>query len=238
MSNKEMSAINHLEELRKRIIFSLIIFIIFLCVSIFFVKDFYYWLTKDLEHPLAILSPSEILWAYFSLSCIIAITLTIPFLAHQIWLFVSPALTRMEKRTTLFYIPGLFFSFILGLAFGYFIIYPSILDFLLNLSENQFQEMFTIERYFEFLLNITLPFGFLFELPILVMFLTSLGLINPSMLARGRKVSYFILIIISVVITPPDFLSDILVIIPLILLYEISISFSKFIYKRKIKNST
>ena len=233
MNNKEMSVIDHLEELRKRIIFSLIIFIIALCISLFFVQDFYTWLTKDLEHPLAILSPSEILWAYFSLSCVIAITISIPFIALQIWLFVSPALTNKEKRTTLFYIPGLFVSFILGLSFGYFIIYPTILNFLLTLSEDQFQTMFTIEKYIKFLLNISLPFGFLFELPIVVMFLTSLGIINPTMLARGRKIAYFILVVVAVVITPPDFLSDILVTIPLILLYEISISFSKFIYKRK-----
>lgn len=235
MTIKEMSAIDHLEELRKRIIFSLVIFIISLSISFFFVKDFYSWLTKDLEQPLAILSPSEILWAYFSLSCLIAVVLSIPFVALQIWLFVSPALTIKEKKTTLFYIPGLFVSFILGLAFGYFIIYPSILRFLLTLSENQFQELFTIEKYIKFLLNISLPFGFLFELPMIVMFLTSLGIINPGMLARGRKFSYFILIIISVVITPPDFLSDILVTIPLIFLYEVSISFSRIIYRRKNK---
>ena len=233
MNNKEMSVIGHLEELRKRIIFSLIIFIIALCISIFFVKDFYSWLTKDLEHPLAILSPSEILWAYLSLSCVIAITFSIPFIAFQIWFFVAPALTNKEKRTTLFYIPGLFVSFILGLSFGYFIIYPTILNFLLTLSEDQFQTMFTIEKYIKFLLNISLPFGFLFELPIIVMFLTSLGIINPTMLARGRKVAYFILVVVAVIITPPDFLSDILVTIPLILLYEVSISFSKLVYKRK-----
>jgi len=236
MEKKKMSAIEHLEELRKRIIFSLITFIISLFISIFFVKDFYSWLIKDLGQPLAVLSPSEILWAYFSLSCVIAIALSIPFIALHIWLFVSPALTNKEKRTTLFYIPGLFFSFILGLSFGYFIIYPSILNFLLTLSENQFKEIFTIEKYISFLLNISLPFGFLFELPIIVMFLTSLGIINPTMLSRGRKVAYFILVIISVIITPPDFISDILVTIPLILLFEISISFSKLIYKRKKDN--
>lgn len=233
MNNKQTSIIEHLEELRKRIIISLIIFITSIFISLFFVNDFYYWLTKDLEQPLAILSPSEVLWAYFSLSCVIAITLSIPFLAFQIWLFVSPALTIKEKRITLFYIPGLFVSFILGLSFGYFIIYPNILNFLLTLSEDQFLAMFTIQKYIEFLLNISIPFGILFELPVIFMFLTSLGIINPTMLASVRKVSYFILIIISVIITPPDFLSDILVTIPLILLYEVSILFSKLIYKRK-----
>lgn len=236
MNNKEISVIDHLEELRRRIIFSLIIFILSLFLSIFFVKDLYSLLTNDLEQPLAILSPSEILWAYFSLSCVIAVTLSIPFVAFQIWLFVSPALTMIEKRTTLFYIPGLFFSFIVGLLFGYFLVFPNILNFLLSLSDDQFQEMFTIEKYIKFLLNISLPFGFFFELPIIVMFLTSLGIINPKLLVFSRKMAYFILIILSVVITPPDFLSDILVTLPLILLYETSISLSKFVYRKKKGN--
>jgi sec-independent protein translocase protein TatC len=79
----------------------------------------------------------------------------------------------------------------------------------------------------------TLPFGFLFELPVVILFLTSLGIINPYHLQKVRKYAYFLLIFVSILITPPDFLSDILVVIPLLLLYESSISLSKFVYKRQ-----
>lgn len=96
-----------------------------------------------------------------------------------------------------------------------------------------FHTFFTTEKYFQFLLHMTLPFGFLFELPVVIMFLTSLGIINPYRLQKIRKYAYFVLIIVSILITPPDFLSDILVSIPLLLLYEGSVSLSKFVYKRQ-----
>lgn len=93
--------------------------------------------------------------------------------------------------------------------------------------------MFTAEHYFRFMMNLTLPFGFLFEMPLIVMFLTSLGILNPAKLSKMRKISYFALIVVSVVITPPDFISDVLVIAPLLVLYELSISLSALIYRKK-----
>ena len=96
---------------------------------------------------------------------------------------------------------------------------------------------FTADRYFKFIINISLPFGVLFELPIVMMFLTSLGIINPYVMAKVRKYAYFVLIVIAVVITPPEFMSDFVVSIPLLLLYEISISLSKIVYKRKQKKA-
>ena len=92
--------------------------------------------------------------------------------------------------------------------------------------------VFTADKYFTFMLNLTLPFGFLFEMP-LVMFLTRLGIVNPTRLAKARKLSYFVLIVVSVLITPPDFMSDFLVMIPLLVLYEISVTLSRIVYRKK-----
>ncbi|GAB6258011.1 hypothetical protein PSKAS_35330 [Peribacillus sp. N1] len=126
------------------------------------------------------------------ISGVIAIALTISIAAHQTWLFVKPGLSEKERKTTLSYIPGLFVLFITGLSFGYFVVYPTVLSFLLSLSEGQFETMFTSEKYFKFMINLTLPFGFLFEIPLVVMFLTSLGVINPMILSKARKISYFL----------------------------------------------
>ena len=87
------------------------------------------------------------------------------------------------------------------------------------------------------MLNLTLHFGFLFEMPAVVMFLTKLGIINPLKLVKARKISYFVLVIVSVFITPPDFISDVLVIIPLLLLYELSITLSKVVFRKKLKSN-
>ncbi|MED3689857.1 twin-arginine translocase subunit TatC [Peribacillus butanolivorans] len=238
MTNQEMLMVEHLEELRKRIIYTLIAFLVFLIGSFIFVNDIYTWLIRDLGHQLAVLGPSEILWVYFMISGVIAIALTIPIAAYQTWLFVKPALSENERKTTLTYIPGLFILFIAGLSFGYFVVYPTVLGFLLSLSEGQFETMFTSEKYFKFMINLTLPFGFLFEIPLVVMFLTSLGVVNPMILSKARKISYFLLVVVAILITPPDFMSDILVTVPLLVLYEFSVTLSKIVYRKKLKQQS
>jgi sec-independent protein translocase protein TatC len=235
MSKNDMALIGHFEELRKRLIIILGAFMVLFILAFVYVQDIYQWLVQDLEVQLAILGPSDILWVYLMLSCVVAISGSIPIAAYQIWLFVRPALKDTEQKVTLAYIPSLFLLFIVGISFGYFIIFPIVFEFLLSMSEGMFMTFFTTEKYFTFLLHMTLPFGFLFELPVVIMFLTSLGVLNPYRLQKIRKYSYFVLIVTAVLITPPDFLSDILVVIPLIFLYECSVLLSKVVYKRKQK---
>lgn len=233
MDDRELNLVDHLEELRKRIIISALAFVVFFIVGFIYVDDIYKWFVGN--EKLLVLGPSDIMWIYFMLATVIAVAGTIPVLALQIWLFVRPALKPIERRITLSYVPALFFLFIIGLAFGYFVIFPMVLEFLVNIGKDMFVTNFTAERYFSFILNMTLPFGVLFELPVVVMFLTSLGIINPFVLSKIRKYAYFVLIIIAIVITPPDFMSDFVVTVPLLLLYEISINLSKFVYRKRLK---
>ncbi|HEY2421096.1 MAG TPA: twin-arginine translocase subunit TatC [Neobacillus sp.] len=235
MEDKELQLVDHLEELRKRIIISAIAFVIFFIIGFIYVSDIYKWFVRDLDVKLLVLGPSDIMWIYFMLATVVAVAATIPVIALQIWLFVRPALRPIERKITLTYVPMLFFLFLFGLAFGYFIIFPMILKFLINIGSDMFVTNFTADRYFSFIMNMTLPFGVLFELPVVVMFLTSLGIINPFVLSKIRKYAYFVLIIIAVVITPPDFMSDFVVTLPLLLLYEISINLSKFVYRKRLK---
>ncbi|RAK15566.1 sec-independent protein translocase protein TatC [Anoxybacillus vitaminiphilus] len=233
MENRDMDLIGHLEELRKRLIITVGAFILLFILSLVYVRNIYNWLVQDLPVKLAILGPSDILWVYLMLASVIAIAGTIPIAAHQIWLFVRPALKEHERRVTLAYIPALFILFISGVCFGYFVIFPFVFKFLLSLSEDMFMTFFTTEKYFRFMIRMTLPFGFLFELPVVIMFLTSLGVLNPFRLQQIRKYAYFGLVLTAVLITPPDFLSDVLVIIPLLFLYECSVLLSKIVYQRK-----
>ncbi|MDQ1001878.1 sec-independent protein translocase protein TatC [Neobacillus niacini] len=235
MEDKELQLVDHLDELRKRIIISAVAFVVFFIVGFIYVTDIYDWIVRDLDVKLIVLGPSDIIWVYFMIATVIAIAGTIPVLASQLWMFVKPALKPIEKRITLSYIPALFILFIVGLSFGYFIIFPMVLEFLVNMGADMFVTNFTAEKYFRFLMNMTLPFGVLFELPAVVMFLTALGIINPFVLAKIRKYAYFVLILIAIVITPPDFMSDFVVTLPLLLLYEISINLSKFVYKKRMK---
>lgn len=235
MEDKELQLVDHLDELRKRIIISAVAFVVFFIVGFIYVTDIYDWIVRDLDVKLIVLGPSDIIWVYFMIATVIAIAGTIPVLASQLWMFVKPALKPIEKRITLSYIPALFILFIVGLSFGYFIIFPMVLEFLVNMGADMFVTNFTAEKYFRFLMNMTLPFGVLFELPAVVMFLTALGIINPFVLSKIRKYAYFVLILIAIVITPPDFMSDFVVTLPLLLLYEISINLSKFVYKKRMR---
>ena len=235
MEDKELNIIDHLDELRKRLIITLAAFIIFFIVGFMYVEDIYNWLVRDLEVKLIVLGPSDILWVYFMLAAVIAFAGTIPVLATQVWLFIKPALKPIERKISLSYIPALFILFIVGLSFGYFVIFPTVMNFLIELGGEMMVTNFTAEKYFRFIFNTTIPFGVLFELPVVMMFLTSLGVINPYVLSKIRKYAYFVLIIIAILISPPDIMSDFLVAVPLIFLYEISVSFSKIVYKRKLK---
>ncbi|MFY0781015.1 twin-arginine translocase subunit TatC [Peribacillus simplex] len=236
MENKEIHLIEHLDELRQRIIKVVSAFILFFIGAFIFVQDIYNWLIRDLDGKLVVLGPSDILWVYMAISCVFAIAATIPIAAYQTWKFIAPALTKDESKVTLRFIPGLFILFIFGICFGYFVLFPIVLGFLMSMSAGQFETMFTADKYFRFIINLILPFGFLFEMPLAVMFLTRLGILNPVRLARARKHSYFVLIVVSILITPPDFISDILVIIPLLVLYELSVTISKVVYKQRLVN--
>ncbi len=235
MEDKELNIVDHLDELRTRLIVTLAAFIIFFVVGFIYVEEIYKFITKDLDVKLIVLGPSDIVWVYFMIAAVIAIAGTIPVLATQVWLFVKPALKPIERKISLSYIPALFLLFIVGLCFGYFVIFPTIMNFLIELSGEMMATNFTAEKYFRFILTTTIPFGVLFELPVVLMFLTSLGIVNPYVLQKIRKYAYFILILVAIVISPPDFMSDFIVAIPLIFLYEISVNLSKIVYKRKLK---
>jgi sec-independent protein translocase protein TatC len=235
MEDKELNIVDHLDELRTRLIVTLAAFIIFFVVGFMYVEEIYKFITRDLDVKLIVLGPSDIVWVYFMIAAVIATAGTIPVLATQVWLFVKPALKPIERKISLSYIPALFLLFIVGLCFGYFVIFPTIMNFLIELSGEMMATNFTAEKYFRFILTTTIPFGVLFELPVVLMFLTSLGIVNPYVLQKIRKYAYFILILVAIIISPPDFMSDFIVAIPLILLYEISVNLSKIVYKRKLK---
>ncbi|WP_082234046.1 twin-arginine translocase subunit TatC [Halobacillus massiliensis] len=231
----EMNMTDHLSELRRRIIWSLVAFILFFILGFVFIQDIYSFLEADIPIKLNVTSPGEIIWIYFTIASLVAIIGSLPFLCLQLWLFIKPALTAKERKASLGYIPAIFLLFVAGLSFGYIIFVQLILPFLLSLNDGMFNELFTVERYFRFVFRVTIPFAILFEIPIITMFLTSLGVVNPELLVKIRKYAYFVLIIVGAMVTPPDFILQIVVAIPLIVLYEVSIILSRIVYRRKLK---
>lgn len=232
---KEMNVVEHLSELRKRLIITAVSFILFFILGFIFVKDIYYFFEKDIDFPLHVTGITDTIRIYIKIASIVAIIGTIPVLCLQLWLFVKPGLTKKEQKATLKYIPAVAFLFILGLVFGYIIFVKFIIPFLMSLNEGMFTEIFTVTKYFNFLFRVVVPFAIIFEIPIVTMFLTSLGFITPALLRKVRKYAYFVLLIVSAVITPPDVFLQLIVAVPLFLLYEVSIFSSQLAEKRRNK---
>ena len=209
-------------------------FVLFLIIGFTFTKDIYFWLVKDLPMKLTVLGPSDVLWIFSRLLQYLLSFVQFLF-AIQIWLFVKPGLHPNEQKMTIMYIPVLSILFLAGLCFGYFIVMPFLFHFLTTIGNEMFNTMFTTEKYFHFVLNLTVPFAVIFELPVVVMFLTSIGILTAEFLMKIRRYAYVALIIIASCISPPDFLSHSLVAVPLICIYEVSIALSKVVSKRKKK---
>src|SRR5699024_3696847 len=233
-----MDVVAHLSELRKRLMFTAFIFIVFFIIAFVYVKDIYALFEQGIDFKLTVTSPGDIIWIYLMISALIALVVTLPILALQIWLFIKPGLTKPERKASLGYIPAIFILFIIGLVFVYLmfikLIFPFLL-FLLSLNDGAFNELFTVERYFRFMSRLVIPFALLFEIPIIIMFLTSLGILTPDFLRKTRKYAYLILLIVGALVTPPDIILQLTVAIPLFLLYEVSIYLSVIVYRKKQK---
>jgi len=232
----EQTLVEHLSEFRKRLIITIIFFIAAFLVSLLFCSDIYKLLTASFKQKLIVLGPNDILSIYLMLAGICAFSITLPFASYQIWAFIRPALEEKEAKIVLSYIPATFILFIAGLSFGFFFVTPALLSVLLSFGDNLFNVQLTANNYLEFVLHTSLPLGIIFELPVLVAFLTSLHILTPQYLIKNRRYAYFALLVIAVVVTPADFISDLTMTAPLILLYEASIIVCKYIYRKRRKD--
>ena len=173
---------------------------------------------------------------YVKVIVFIAFIVISPVLMYQLWSFISPGLHETERRATLNYIPFTFFLFVGGIAFSYFVLLPYVMKFMMNLStELDITQTIGINEYFTFLFQLLIPFGIVFQLPVVLLFLTRLGILDPTTLVKIRKYAYFVLFVIAAFITPPDLLSHMFVTVPLFALYEISIFISRFGHRKYLK---
>jgi len=236
---KQLTAIEHLTELRKRLIIVSIVSILSLILGFVLSPLVLEFIQKQ---P----SASNISWnvfgftdgilIYIKCAIVIAVLFTLPVALYQTWAFVRPGLTMEEEKGTIYYVPISFLLFLSGVLFSYFIVFPIVLAFMSSINTSiGAVETYGIAQYFTFMFNIILPISLVFEMPVVVLFLTKLGILDPSKLRKGRKVAYFLLVVLGVSITPPDIMSDIIIIIPLLLLYELSIFCSNWSIKRKKK---
>ncbi len=239
MTEKDMTLVEHIGELRKRLTIIVVFFVLALIGSFFIAQPLIEYLqyteeARDLTlNAFKITDPLKI---FMQVTMILALIITSPLIMYQFWAFISPGLLDKERRATLSYIPFSVLLFLGGIAFAYLILFPYVIGFMLNISDNMnIQETIGINEYFQFLFQITLPFGLIFQLPVLMLFLTRLGIITPMLMTKYRKYAYLGLVIIAAFITPPDIVSHMIVTLPLIILYEFSVLIAKVGYRKFLK---
>lgn len=264
---KEMSFLGHLEELRWHLVRSASVVLIFGIFLFIFQKEVYenfllahrksdfitYQLFCDFfnmfgldssfcrvsfKDNLISLKPTQQLMNSIWSSFILGIILSFPYLLWELWKFISPGLTLKEVRNSKGFIFVASLLFFLGIAFSFYIIAPISIHFLYNYQiTDLIQNNFTMDSHIGLVTNMLLGVSILFELPVLVFFLTKIGLITPAFLKKYRKHALVVVLIVAAIITPPDVASQIIVAIPIVILYEVSIKVSKIVIKKQQKNA-
>lgn len=177
---------------------------------------------------------SMLIWTSITAGFVIAF----PWILWELWKFVSPALYQKEKKNIKYFIAIASLLFFLGVAFGYFILTPLSINFLAHLTISSLVEnQIDVDSYIGLVKTTSLATGLVFELPIVIFFLAKIGLVSAQFLRDYRKYAYVIILIIAAIVTPPDVISQVIVSIPLVILYEISIFIAKFVYKKNAQTT-
>lgn len=265
--NKEMSFLGHLEELRWHLVRSTTVVFIFAVVLFVFREEIYNnfiiahthsdFVTYkffcqvfgaigiessfcDIQIPskLQALSLTQQLMSSLWVSMVLGVILAFPYLLWEMWRFIAPGLHKTERRKSKGFLFIASLLFFIGVAFSYYVIMPMSVSFFYGyqISDNIINN-FTLDSYISLFTNTMLGISLVFELPVVIYFLSKLGLITPEFLRKYRKHSLVLVLILSAIITPPDVASQIIVSIPILILYEIGIYISGFVQKRQLKNA-
>ncbi len=222
-----MTIVEHLNELRNRLILVASCFFCLFLLAFTFINP---WILRILKQllPLSVklytIRITEGLEIYIELAATTAFILTLPLILWQLWSYIKPALYPQEQRFGKKYLPLIIALFLAGSLFAYFVLFPLIVNSMLHFSINLgLEPIVTLYDYLSLLIKVVLAFGLLFQLPVLLLFLAKLGLIHATFLRKNRKYVYFGILIIAGLIAPPELISHLSMTIPLILLYEASL---------------
>lgn len=214
---------DHLQEFRKRLIICLVVVAIAALACYNYVDDIIALLSGP-AGKLYFMNPSEVFFTYMEIALYAGILFTLPVLLYEVWAFVAPALWPEERRAVLVILPTAVILFYVGLVFAYYLVIPAAVTFFMGFATQTLQPMFSLESYLSFILALTLPFGFIFELPLIVVFLAKIGLVTGDFLKGKRKILIVIAFIFAAVVSPTtDIFTQTMIAVPLIVLYEISL---------------
>jgi sec-independent protein translocase protein TatC len=238
VSTVEMTLIEHLLELRTRLIWSVAALAVTTVVAFVFYQrwfDIAVWPVRGrgdcvpqagvLEAEklcLQAITPTELVFSYFMVTLVVGLIAAMPVIAYQAWAYIAPGLTRQERRYVLAIVPGVTLSFIAGVAFAYLALMPAAVGFLFGFGTGQVEIKSTVASYISFLTRLLIAIGLVFQLPVVLFFLAKVRLINPKMLSSIRRYVIVAAFILAAVVTPtPDPFNQLLVVVPILVLYEV-----------------
>ncbi|MEW9096498.1 MAG: twin-arginine translocase subunit TatC [Clostridiaceae bacterium] len=233
MDDDKLTLIDHLGELRKRLFIMIFAVVITSGVSYYFVEGLVKELVNYTDYlDFVYLTPSELFLTCVKISIIMGIVLSSPILLRQIWLFLKPGLTKRERRYITVSLFGGILFFSAGVVFAYLMVIPVTMKFFTGFNLDGITPTISFRSYVDFICSLLLAFGIVFEMPILSVLLTKFGLINSKLLIKNRKVVILAIFIVAAIITPPDVISQLLLAIPMIILFEISIWLSAIVGRK------
>lgn len=227
-----MTLIAHLTELRSRLIKSLIAVAVGSVVGYCFIGDIMHYLTLP-AGKLYYMQPSEAFFTYIKVAIIAGFLLALPVVFYQAWRFFLPALTRKERLVLGLVVPISVLLFFAGLAFSFFLVLPAGIRFFMSFGNGELEALFSVNRYFDFVISFVLPFGFVFELPLIITILGKIGILSSRFLGKYQRIVIFLSFILGAIITPtPDIFTQSMIALPMIVLYEVGYLIVRFALRK------
>ncbi len=225
---------HHLEELRWRIIFSVLWTLVFSALAYFYFDSILTWLAKPVGE-FVFTSPTEAFFLRLKISLGVGVVVSFPFYLFQLWRFIEVALQWKERSLLVTVVPAASFLFFVGIALSLFVVAPIAVKFLLNFSSPHLRPMISLDAYISFLLWMMVGFGVFFQLPLVIVVLTKAGVVNPHELGLYRKHVLVGILVVAAMLTPgPDIFSQLMLSAPSYILFEISLLIARRIYDPKV----
>ncbi len=234
--DQAMSLVDHLDEFRKRLIYCLGILIVLIITGFFLSDQILSYINNpinDTGHRLNIFKMTGGFMIRFKTSIIFSLILSIPIILYNIWKYIMPAVSKEYRKFSIKIIFSSFFLFYSGIAFIFFLVLPGALRVLLGFIGNEMVTKIGADDYVNFILLLSIAAGVLFEFPLIILIFSKLGIITPAFLISKRKYAILFIWIAVAAVSPPDIITQILIAVPVMFLYEISIVISKIIFLRK-----
>jgi len=233
----------HLLELKRRLTIAVVAYLLGVLVLMNFSDAMYDFIARPLrqalppDSPMIFIGAPEVFFTYLKLALVASLFATAPITFYQFWAFVAPGLYRHERRL---FLVSFFLSvtlFVAGGAFAYYVVFPLVFTFFLGFATEQIQALPAVREYLGFALKMLFAFGLCFQIPVALMLLVKLGLLDPASLARKRRFVVLWVFVAAAVLTPPDVISQILLAVPMLLLFEIGLFLAGCAHKRATRST-